>query len=246
LEFGSGNVSRAKKLFKQGAIDPNDNVVAQLHWASQNKIVEFRPELLERSLTFEARASFAKKAKKWKDTLFHCADWMQDEPMSLRPATMGSYIASEMLQNYDKSIEFCKAGLLANPDDFALLNNIAFGHAAQGSLELAAKFLERALARMATKEEEVVYLATSGMINIRRGQLEAGIAAYEKAIELARAEKLAMLGQLAAVHYFSEFAYLGSFFSSKEIEEIFKIMEDKRIVDEGSRHLFVSVKAVAR
>jgi hypothetical protein len=85
---------------------------------------------------------------------------------------------------------------------------------------------------MATKEEEVVYLATSGMINIRRGQLEAGIAAYEKAIELARAEKLAMLGQLAAVHYFSEFAYLGSFFSSKEIEEIFKIMEDKRIVDE--------------
>ena len=50
LELTSGNVSRAKKLFRQGAIEPNDNVVAQLHWASQKKIVEFRPELLKNSL----------------------------------------------------------------------------------------------------------------------------------------------------------------------------------------------------
>jgi tetratricopeptide (TPR) repeat protein len=232
LEFESGNVSRAKKLFKKGAVDPNDNVVAQLQWASQNKIHEFRPEFLERSLTFEARASYAKKEKRWKDALAHCSDWLQDEPMSSRPAILGSYVASEMLQDYERSIRICEAGLRANPLDFTLLNNVAFSHAAIGNFEIARRFLERAFLRKVSKEEEVTFLATSGMIKIRQGQSEAGFADYNNAIELAMSEKLYMLAQLATVHYISELALFGSFLSSKEIEEVSNMMEDKRIIDE--------------
>jgi tetratricopeptide (TPR) repeat protein len=137
-----------------------------------------------------------------------------------------------MLHDYDKSIKFCEAGLRANPLDFTLLNNIAFSHAAAGNFESASRFMEKASLRKASKEEEVVLLATSGMIKIRRGQAEAGFADYNQAIELANSEKLHMLAQLATVHYISELTLFGSFLSFQEILEVSNMMEDKRIIDE--------------
>jgi hypothetical protein len=49
---------------------------------------------------------------------------------------------------------------------------------------------------------------------------------------LARAEKLPILAQLAAVHYFTEIANLGSFFSTQEVEQITTMMENKQILEE--------------
>jgi tetratricopeptide (TPR) repeat protein len=237
LEFGAGNVSRAKKLFKSGASDPNDNMVAQLQWASQNKIVEFDPGLLERSLTFEARASFAQKEKKWKEALGHCADWMQDEPLSMRPALLGSYVASELLQDNEKAVEFCELGLEAHPNEFSLLNNLAFANAALGRLDVARSYLEKASLSASNPTEEVVGLATSGMIAFREGRAETGSSFYEKAMELARKGKNTNLFQLVAVHYVAEVANSGNVISADEAEQIIKIMEDKRM-SEQARDIF--------
>lgn len=233
LEFGSGSVSRARKLFKRGATDPNDNVVAQLQWAAQNKILEFRPELLERSLTFEARAAFARKEKKWKEVLLHCADWINDEPLSPRPATLGSYIASALLQDYHKSVEFCELGLVANPEDFTLLNNLAFSCGALGDLQSATKYLDKALLCVKTKADEVTALATKGMIAFREGRTESGTELYNRAVELARENKLYGLAQLAVVHYFCEVAGIGNFLSAQEAQAISNLMNNKRIVEEA-------------
>lgn len=232
LEFGSGSVSRAKKLFKKGAADPNDNVVAQLQWAAQNKIVEFQPELLKRSLTFEARATFARKEKKWSVALVHCADWISDEPLSVKPARLGSYIASALVQDYQKSIEFCELGLVANPEDFTLLNNLAFSRAAIGDLLSAAKCLDKALLCTKTKGDEVTALATKGMIAFRQGRNDDGAELYERAIDLARESKLYFLAQLALVNYFCEIAVAGNFLSSQEVQEILNFMNNKGIAEE--------------
>jgi hypothetical protein len=70
------------------------------------------------------------------------------------------------------------------------------------------------------------------MIAFREGKTEAGSALYEKAIELARAKKLVALGQLAAVHYFAEFANLGNYISAEEAQQISTLMEDKRVIEE--------------
>ena len=232
VEHGSGNISRSKRLFRQCAIDPNDNAIAQLLWASQNRIIEFKPELLERSLTFEARTAFARREKRWTDALLHCADWMQDEPFSLRPATVGSFVAAEILQDYDKSIEFCETGLIANPDNFVLLNNLAFCHTAKGNIETGADFLKAAQSEIRTKMDEIIFLATSGMISFRKGQQDVGVSNYTRAIDLALAAGLSEIAQLATVHYLAEVANSGSFFSMQEIEQISTMMQSKQILPE--------------
>jgi tetratricopeptide (TPR) repeat protein len=232
LEFEGGNATRAKKLFKKGEIDPNDNVVAQLQWASQNKLVEFRPDLLNRSLTFEARAQFSRRVKKWRESLTHCVDWIEDEPFSVRPATLGSYLATEFLRDYDKSIELCQTGLIANPDDFTLLNNVSFSYASKGELALATEYLSKAEHHIRSKAEEVVFRATSGMINLRQGRHDAGASDYLKSIELAKQEKLPTLAQIAAIHYFSEVAGLGNFWPDDELEKLSSFMEDRKRPEE--------------
>lgn len=240
LEFGHGNVSRAKKLFRIGAQDPNDNVVAQLHWASRNKIVEFSEDLLNRSLTFEARASFELKNKNWQAALGHAEDWLVDEPFSVRPAWEGSYLAVTLLGDAQKSIEFCSAGLTANPDDFCLLNNMAFSHAMAGDIEQATQFALKAEGRIGDVDEKITLKATRGAIHFRNGNTDAGTNSYLEAIELAIKERRRELAQQASVHYFTECARVGNFLSISEANQIRALMEDKRI-SENVRDIYNAV-----
>jgi tetratricopeptide (TPR) repeat protein len=213
LEFNSGNVSKAKKLFRIGAVDPNDNVVAQLHWASRNRIVEFAPELLERSLTFEARTLFASKTKKWSDALRHAEEWLLDEPFSARPAIEGSFIAVSLVQDTQKAIEFCETGLVANPDDFSLLNNLAYSFCLAGNLDEARASAQKAELRADSPSDHVTCRATRGAILFAAGHHSNGAQEYNTAIEEALHLKNRDLAQHATVHYFTQCAKVGNFLS---------------------------------
>ena len=234
LEYGEGNVSRAKKLFRQGSIDPNDNMVAQLQWASQQKILAFAPEMLQKSFAYEARASFSKKEKKWKDAVSHCFEWSQDEPYSVRPATLGSFVAAELLHDFKTSLEFCQLGLIANPADFSLLNNSAYSHAALGEFSQAREFLLKAEQRAVGRYQLTVVEATKGMVRFREGNIANAEVAYSKALEEAHAQKDARLSQMIAIHYFAEYARIGNFLSSEETSEVRKIMEGGKLVNDAS------------
>jgi tetratricopeptide (TPR) repeat protein len=229
LEYNSGNVSKAKKLFRIGSVDPNDNVVAQLHWASKNRILEFAPEMLDRSLTFEARTLFASREKKWSEAVRHAEEWLMDEPFSTRPAVEGSYIAISLLQDAHKAIEFCEVGLVANPDDFSLLNNLAYAFGITGDLEQARAFAQKAELHTKGPADRITSRATRGAILFAAGNHQDGAQEYHTAIEEALALKNRELAQHATVHYFTQCAKGGNFLSVQEAEEIRTLMEGKGI-----------------
>jgi hypothetical protein len=237
LEFKNGSVGRAKKLFRLGAIEPGDNMVAQLQWASRQHLGSLREGLLRQSLTFEARAAAFQLKKQWSSAVESCSEWLRDEPFSIRPANTGSFLAAELLHDYERSIEFCEYGRIANPNDFGLLNNQAFSLAGLNRIEPAKEFLAEAYLRVRTPQERIIAIATEGMIEFRNGNADLGATRYQQSIDEARRLKHGALALAAFVHYVAEACRTSDFLSNEEKETISRIFEGPKI-SESIRDLY--------
>jgi len=189
LELSSGNMKAARKLFRVALEDPNDNTVAQAEWASRRgSNLGIEPRHLATPLSFEARAWEQYSVGKWRESLAECQSWLSDEPYSSRPAVLATFLASVALEDYQLSERVAKMGLLANPDDQTLLNNMVFTLASSGNLTQAVQYFERMDVSKCDEGARVAYLATSGLLEFRQGRFEIGRNHYREAVGLA--EKL--------------------------------------------------------
>ena len=84
---------------------------------------------------FEAQAWNSFQAGASEDALANSKSWLVDQPFSRRPAILGSYIASSLLEDYRAAVEITEKSLLPNPNDPILLNNLAFAYASLGQLD---------------------------------------------------------------------------------------------------------------
>ena len=57
LELETGNIRKARKLFRQSLISPSDNTIAQIVWASKHVGSIIDPKYFQIPFTFEARAN---------------------------------------------------------------------------------------------------------------------------------------------------------------------------------------------
>jgi tetratricopeptide (TPR) repeat protein len=129
---------------------------------------------------------FALRRRDWRSSLVETKRWQLDQPFSSRPAAFGSYIASVALGNYAEAAELAKQGLLANPDDFGLQNNAAFSLVLSGNSDEAAQIISRVNQAHLNPRDQVVIIATRGLIQFRSGDEAAGRALYRQAIELGK------------------------------------------------------------
>jgi tetratricopeptide (TPR) repeat protein len=199
LEMIAGDTRKARRLFRESLIDPNDNSLAQAEWAA-TKIdgIDVAPELLSRPRSFEARACDDHRGGRWAAAIRETENWFLDEPFSSRPAAFGSYLSGVAEQNYRLSEEFARRGLRANPDDSLLLNNLTVALANQGQLEEA-----RETFRQITdpaNELRPTLLATEGLLKFRSGDINAGRQLYFEAVELAKRKGDRRLLALALAH----------------------------------------------
>lgn len=217
-EMDAGNVRNAKKLFRQALEKPTENSVAQVEWALTHSLgIELSPQHLLMPYSFEARALDAFYTGSWRQSLQESWAWLKDQPFSSRPAIHGSYVASVALSDFEEGEQLTRLGLTANPHDFLLLNNLVFSLASMGKLEEAEETFAKINRAALSPSNEVVWLATRGLLYYRGGQLQEGRALYQQAIEKARGEPFRRLRMMATIFWALQELHSNSF-EAKEVK----------------------------
>ena len=181
-----GNTKAARKLVRSSLEVPTENATAQAAWLSR-KIGHFEQLNATQADSFEAKCWLARERQDWQYACQEAKHWQSDQPFSSRPAIFGSYVASSFLHDYKLAIQMAKAGLICNPEDFTLYNNCAFALAQLGQPEEAAEVLQNnVIFRDLPPRDQVVFLATTGMIFFRASDTENGRKFYMMAVDLAK------------------------------------------------------------
>jgi Flp pilus assembly protein TadD len=198
VEMRSASERSARKLFRQSLLDPTENSVAQARWAGQQVGgLDLDSGALRRSPEASAWSSFHNG--EWDQALANSRAWLDDQQFSSRPAMLGSYVAGVALEDFRESARLARAGLLANPQEPGLLNNLAYALVNLGQLAEAEKLISAMRPR--SPSEEIVRLATSGLLNYRKRNVAAGRLLYQQALDKAERANLTRLRAKAAVFF---------------------------------------------
>lgn len=186
IEFYSGNNKSAKKLFMLSLNNPNDNSVAQAIWISMwLPTIDIVDSLFEIPCTYEAKAIKSLFEGNWKQALVETLNWLDDLPFSSKPAILGTYISSTLLEDYILSEKIAHFGLKTNPTDNMLLNNLTFALINQNKIDEAEKIFSQIKISKNDNNDNIVYNATNGLIHFYKGKEEEARNLYQTAINLA-------------------------------------------------------------
>jgi len=186
LELEAGNHRRARQLFRGSLTSPTDNSLAQAEWAAHRvPDLEVPHDSMNTELAYEARARHASSVGNWDSALLESWNWLKDQPFSSEPAIFGSYVASVGMANFEEAERIARAGLLANPGDSMLRNNLVFALANQYRLDEAEDHYRR-IDQNQEDRVRLTLLATAGLLRYRRGDIDEGRTLYHSAIALAK------------------------------------------------------------
>ena len=188
LELEAGRSKQAKRSLLLSLDDPTDNALAQALWASK-RLPAFHVDHRHLQTTlrpFEARTLEAYGLGEWRRVLQESWKWLYDQPFSSRPAIFGSFAASVGLEDYEQSERIARVGLSANPNNFMLLNNLAFALAHGPNMGDAKDKFDGIETSRLSDQDRVVWLATKGFLQFRSGSPDAGRSHYRAAIDLAK------------------------------------------------------------
>ena len=199
LELESGSARKSRRLFQQSLESPTENSIAQAAWASRrDPSIGFENRHLDHANAFEARSLRYLEAGKWEEVVRECQSWRIDQPFSSRPSVRGSYVSAVVLRDYETSERFAEWGLTVSPSNFILLNNLAFACLCAHKVDKARDVLRRVDSEQLGREARTVFLATSGLLAFRTGDVERGRLLYAEA--LTRAQKVEAEDQIAGLH----------------------------------------------
>ena len=194
FELKNGSRRQARRQFKVGAKNPNDNVKAQLQWLriADVDMVPSEEVDLEGDFDHEARALSCRVDGDWRGAIASCERWGDDEVYSERPFCLGSYVAIEALGDAPSAEALLRKGLVANRRDTILLNNLAVALAMQGKVDEARSRLSdaRRTASGLGTVDAVTLKATEGLVEYRDKNIAHGRACYFDAIEMALKNRL--------------------------------------------------------
>ena len=107
-------------------------------------------------------------------------------PYSKEPIFVGADLGYTFLKDFDSAQKILKFGLVAHPNDAAILNNLAYAYALDNKLQEAGRIIERldALVRTNTVDERnsICISATKGLLQYRLKNIEEGRRLYGEAI----------------------------------------------------------------
>lgn len=155
-------------------------------------------------LSYEARAWKYYYTGEWARSLKECYGWFHDEPFSSRPAVLGSFISSAALESYTASEDFAHSGLRSNPDDQILRNNLVFALASAGKIDEAEEKYNQMQPALFDTHAKITWIATGGLLEFRKGNVDHGRQKYRQAIELATGDRYVTSRALATAFWARE------------------------------------------
>jgi tetratricopeptide (TPR) repeat protein len=193
LEMFNANSKGARKLFRKALRQPTENSIAQAVWASHiTKQDLIKVQNFDAPLKFEALARSFYETKEWSVALNQGKGWILDQPFAVTPVLFTGHVAS-IIEDFEIAARIYTFGLMANPSNTTLLNNLAFVLASDDKPGLAERELGRIDKTSLSDEEQIVITATEGLINFRKRNIVAGRELYRRAIEKAKEHKQAHL-----------------------------------------------------
>lgn len=231
VELINGSVNNCKTFFKKGLIQPNDNCLAQAKWLVSevpgiNMMFSNYDYLTNK---YEADSRWAYYMDQYDLALLSALDWISDMPFTKRPIQFASEMAYTYLHDYDTAISILKTGLVSNPNDIALLNNLAYSYSLAGKTNDSDQVLSiiKIGSPSLSKEIKLCLYATKGLNEYRKNNVEKGVFWYEKAIDFATKNKCDKeLINKAKLNYFREQVRADSSNNERIIQEIEAINSD--------------------
>ena len=107
------------------------------------------------------------------------AKWAQDEIFNPHAAGIATYLLADYVGDFDRAIKIGRDALQIAGSTDQLINNLAYALALAGRTAEARDLLPEDL-------DDVYLIATAGLIDILDGEIERGIAGYDRAYELAK------------------------------------------------------------
>ncbi len=185
LELRNGKSREAKKLFKTAWTSPCETVITHGEWVIRNRF----PGLRENSNLQYEKSSEALTWIKYFDldltgALSTAKEWEIEEPYSRGPFVLGASIAC-CAGLPDMAIEIAQRGLKANPDDPKILNNLCYAFLRAGRISDAEDEFKKYVP-LDNDEAKIFYLATKGLLEIKKGNLSNGRNHYLESIRLCK------------------------------------------------------------
>ena len=185
----NGNKKKCRSYFKAALQNPNDNSLAQARFLlSKNAdlVFDFGNGITAPS-SFEADAITAYFLGDYSQSSVAAIDWIEDMPFTRRPVQFAANIAYSFLKEYDMAINILNLGLKSNPNNPMLLNNKAYACALSGQTVEAGRIIQDAKKLQLSTDTKVCLIATEGLTEYRKGNVEEGRKLYTEAILLAKA-----------------------------------------------------------
>jgi hypothetical protein len=223
IEIQYGATKKAKSLFNTSLLTPTANSLAQAQWAVEkdSSIIIPASAWSDTPAPYEASALAARQERNWRRVMYECAKWLADEPYSIRPTYMGSYI-SFFSELHGMAEQFASFGLLSEPNDTTLLNNRAVARAYLGKLEEAWLDIEKALSNSDGKDSAHLH-ATLGLLAFRSGLIDNGREFYRTSIAWFSKKRDKESLASAVLHYLREESRIDSSMIPRALEITKKI-----------------------
>lgn len=215
---------RARKFMRLSMQDPNENALAQAEWAAfSGWAPEVPPEVYEELPAPEALTFRKRQERLWEEAIQACLDWRAMEPTSSRPLDCGAFISLVALEDGDKGLFFMEKIKMLKPDDQMIRNNMAVAFAYKGDVEKASKLGSTLNLSRAAEHKQPTYIATTGLIEYRKGSIKKGRILYLDAAQRADMLNDTELKALVLWHMLRE----ESKFGTPRLEEIVEYMKKK-------------------
>lgn len=190
LEMSNGSRKKCIKLVNSSLQSPNDNSLAQAEWLKSEHSdlnLDFR-DYSNLLLKSEADARYSFFRREYHQALIESIKWIDDLPYDKTPILFGSSVAHTFLKDFDVAAKILRVGLISNPGDTMLLNNLAYVLALKGETAQAESIMDKPFMFDNALELRslICHTATVGLIAFRKGEIEKGINKYLAAINLAK------------------------------------------------------------
>ena len=187
----NGKRKDARKMYEMGIIDPNDNSLAQAEFFAKEDLNINLDLTSYKSLAHKNEADTRKALSlgDYETAFISSMKWMRDYRFEHRPIEFAFGISCDYLKKYDYAIEIVRAFVKSNPKDPAAINNLVYALGLSDRIEEAEQELKKIdfkHYRTGNTNNSICLLATCGLIEYRKGDIDSGRNLYNASISAAK------------------------------------------------------------